>query len=60
MGKPSELYSEVSQGGKLVYHVDFFSGRVEQSVNILMLRHEDHFIEKTGSYPSFFFCKSFE
>jgi hypothetical protein len=24
MGKPSELYSEVSQGGKLVYHVDFF------------------------------------
>jgi hypothetical protein len=46
MGKPSELYSEVSQDGKLVYHPKIFLGWVEQSANILMLRHEDHFIEK--------------
>jgi hypothetical protein len=24
MGKPSELYSEVSQDGKVVYHPNFF------------------------------------
>jgi hypothetical protein len=24
MGKPSELYSEVSQDGKLVHHPEFF------------------------------------
>jgi hypothetical protein len=46
MVKPSELYSEVSQNGKLVYHLEFFSGLVEQSADILILRHEDHFIEK--------------
>jgi hypothetical protein len=26
MGKPSELYSEVSQDGKLVYHPEIFLG----------------------------------
>jgi hypothetical protein len=26
MEKPSELYSEVSQDGKLVYHPEFFFG----------------------------------
>jgi hypothetical protein len=26
MGKPSELYSEVSQDGKLVYHPEIFFG----------------------------------
>jgi hypothetical protein len=26
MGKPSELYCEVSQDGKLVYHPEFFFG----------------------------------
>jgi hypothetical protein len=46
MGKPSELYSEVSQDGKLFYHVENFLGCVEQSADILMMRHEDHFIEK--------------
>jgi hypothetical protein len=46
MGKPSELYSEVSRDGKLVYHPEIFSGRVEQSTDVMMLRHEDHFIEK--------------
>jgi hypothetical protein len=46
MGKPSKLYSEVSQDGKLVYHPEFFSSWVEQSADILMLRHEDDFIEK--------------
>jgi hypothetical protein len=47
MGKPSELYYEVSGDGKLVYHPKIFSGWVEQFADILMLRHEDHFIEKT-------------
>jgi hypothetical protein len=46
MGKPSELYFEVSRDGKLVDHPELFSGLVEQSAEILMLRHEDHFIEK--------------
>jgi hypothetical protein len=46
MGKPSELYSKVSRDGKLVYHLEIHLGGVEQSVDILMLRHEDHFIEK--------------
>jgi hypothetical protein len=46
MGKPSELYSEVSRGGKQVYHPTIFLGWVEQSADTLMLRHEDHFIEK--------------
>jgi hypothetical protein len=46
MGKPLELYSKVSQGGKLVYNPEIFSGRLEQSADILMLRHEYHFIEK--------------
>jgi hypothetical protein len=46
MGKSSELYSKVSQDGKLVYHLEIFLGRVEQFIDILMLRHEDHFIEK--------------
>jgi hypothetical protein len=45
MGKPSELYSEVSRDGKLVYHLEIFSGFVEQSAHILLLRHEDHVIE---------------
>jgi hypothetical protein len=51
MGKPSELYSEVSQDGKLVYHPEFFLGWVVQSTDILMLRHEDHFIEKMVFQP---------
>jgi hypothetical protein len=46
MGKPSKLYSEVSRDGKLVNHPKIFLGGVEQSADILMLRHEDHFIEK--------------
>jgi hypothetical protein len=46
MGKPSDLYSDVSQDEKLVYHPKSFSGLVEQLSNILMLRHEDQFIEK--------------
>jgi hypothetical protein len=46
MGKPSELYSKVSGDGKLVYHLEIFSDQVEQSTDILMLRHEDHIIEK--------------
>jgi hypothetical protein len=46
MGNPSKLYSEVSRDGKLVYHPEIFLGCVEQPVNILMLRHEDHSIEK--------------
>jgi hypothetical protein len=46
MGKPSEVYSEVSRDGKLVYHPEIFLGWVEQSADILMLRHEDHFISK--------------
>jgi hypothetical protein len=46
MGKPSELYSEVSRDGKYVYHQEIFLGRGEQFVDILMLRHEDHFIGK--------------
>jgi hypothetical protein len=51
MGKPSKLYYEVSRNGKLVYHPEFFSGWVEQSANILMLRHEDHFIQKMVFQP---------
>jgi hypothetical protein len=51
MGKPSELYSKVSRDGKLVYHPEIFLGWVEQSVDILMLRHEDHFIEKMIFQP---------
>jgi hypothetical protein len=51
MGKPLELYSEVSRDGKLVYHPEIFSGCVERSVDILMLRHEDHFIEKMVFQP---------
>jgi hypothetical protein len=46
MGKPLELYYEVSQDGKVVYHQEIFLRYVKQSVDILMLRHEDHFIEK--------------
>jgi hypothetical protein len=46
MEKTSELYSEVSRDGKLVYHPEIFLGRVEQFADILMLRDEDHFIEK--------------
>jgi hypothetical protein len=51
MGKPSELYFEVYQDGKLIYHPEIFLGSVEQSVDILMLRHEDHFIEKMVFQP---------
>jgi hypothetical protein len=51
MGKPSELYSEVFRDGKSVYHIEIFSGWVEQSADILMLRHEDHFIEKMVFQP---------
>jgi hypothetical protein len=51
MGKSSELYSEVSRDGKRVYHPEIFSGWVEQSADILMLRHEDHFIEKMVFQP---------
>jgi hypothetical protein len=46
MEKPSELYSEISRDGKLVYHPEFFLGLVEQFTNILILRYEDHFTEK--------------
>jgi hypothetical protein len=51
MGKPSELYSEVSRDGKPVYDPKIFSGRVKQSADILMLRQEDHFIEKMVFQP---------
>jgi hypothetical protein len=51
MGKPSKLYYEVSWDGKLVYHLEFFSGWVKQSGDILMLRHEDHFIETMVFQP---------
>jgi hypothetical protein len=51
MGKPLELYSEVSRDGKLVYHSKIFLGWVEYSVDILMLRHEDHFIKKIVFHP---------
>jgi hypothetical protein len=51
MGKPSKLYSEVPRDGKLVYHLEILSGRVDQSMIILMLRHEDHFIEKMVFQP---------
>jgi hypothetical protein len=51
MEKPSELYSGVSQDGKLVYHLKIFLGWVEQSEDILMLRQEDHFIEKIVFQP---------
>jgi hypothetical protein len=51
MGKPSKLYSKVSQDQKLVYHPEIFSGWVKQSTDILMLRHEDHFIEKMVFEP---------
>jgi quinolinate synthase len=51
IGKPSELYSEVSRDGKLIYHPEIISGWVEQSTDILMLRHEDHFIEKMVFQP---------
>jgi hypothetical protein len=43
MGKPSELYSEISGDGKLIYHLEFF---FRQSTDILMLRHEDYYVEK--------------
>jgi hypothetical protein len=46
MGKPSKLYSGVSRDGKPVYHPKIISGSVKQFADILMLRHEDHFIEK--------------
>jgi hypothetical protein len=46
MGKPLELSSEVSRDGEPVYHPEIFTSLVKQSVDILMLRHEDHFIEQ--------------